>query len=350
MIPLVSVVIPAYNAGRTLAQTLDSVLAQTYPNIEIIVVNDGSTDATVDVLHAYATRVRAVHQQNAGLPKARNAGCLSAKGEFIALMDADDLCLPERIAVQVGALRGRPDALLCSADFSAFNQNGRVADSYASTYYSAIGGAARGLGSLYPERLELEIDASLRSSSEPARLDVYAGNIYRKLVHGNFVHPPTVMFRRRVLDAVGLFDEMLRYTCDWEWMVRVARTGPFIHVNRPLLDYRLSEAQMSSWDNNGGKGAVDVVSAATKMWNADPALRAEDRRQMRKDLGEFSLDAADALVDRNKTAAAKMLFQSAWRYGTLNLDSLRTALKIIFPRPLLQVFRHVRGVVSGKQL
>ena len=341
---------PVTAADRAGERAIARHLAQTYPNIEIIVVNDGSTDATADVLDAYAHRVQAIHQQNAGLPKARNTGSLAAQGEFIALMDADDLCLPERIAVQVAVLCGRPEALLCSSDFSSFNRDGRVAHSYASTYYSAIGGAAHGLESLYPEHLELEIDAGLRpQSSEPARIDVYAGDIYRKLVHGNFVHPPTVMFRRRVLDAAGLFDETLRYTCDWEWMVRVARSGPFIHVNRPLLDYRLSEAQMSSWDNNGGKGAVDVVRAATKMWHADSALLAADRHGMRKDLGEFSLDAADALVDRDKTAAAKMLFRSVWTYGTLNLDSLRTAAKIILPVTLLRFIRHVRRIVSGRQ-
>jgi len=147
--PLVSVVIPAYNAGRTLAQTLDSVLAQSYSNIEIIVVDDGSTDATAEVLQAYEKRIRSIYQPNKGLPSARNTGCMAARGEFIALMDADDLCRTERLAVQIEAMLRAPEAVLCSTDFAAFNECGLVASSYSASYYSMIQNAAGGLRSFY---------------------------------------------------------------------------------------------------------------------------------------------------------------------------------------------------------
>lgn len=341
-LPLVSVVIPAYNAARTLAQALDSVRAQTYPNIEIIVVNDGSTDTTAEVLRAYGENLRSINQANGGLPKARNVGCQSARGEYIALMDADDLCAPERIAIQVEVMRSFPEVVLCSSDFAAFNQHGLVANSHGAKYYSMISAAKNGLSSLYPERREIEIDAHTQQASF---VDLHIGKIYGELVHGNFVHPPTVMFRRRALETAGMFDETLRYTCDWEWMVRVARVGLFAHVNRSLLQYRLSETQMSSNSPNG-EGAVDIVRAAMKIWRADPELMAADRARMRKGLGEFCFDAAYVLAEQQKANAAKMLFRSV-TYGTIKPATVKTAVKILIPFKFLQLAQRARAHHGG---
>ncbi|MBI3546208.1 MAG: glycosyltransferase [Gammaproteobacteria bacterium] len=342
--PLVSVVIPAFNAARTVAQTLDSVRAQTYRNIEIIVVNDGSTDGTAEILRSYGESVRVVDQPNSGLAKARNTGCQLARGEFIALMDADDLCTAERIALQVAVMQSVSEAVLCSSDFAAFSKEGLVTSSHGAKYYSMISDAADGLNSLYPQRRTIEITANTQPAS--IAVDVHFGKVYGELVHGNFVHPPTVLFRRRALETAGMFDETLRYTCDWEWMVRMARSGSFAHINRSLLEYRLSETQMSSHSPNGA-GAVDIVRAATKIWRADPELMAADRVRMRKSLGEFCLDAAYSLAERKKLDAIKMLFRSVWTYGVLKPATLKIAVKILLPFKLLQFAQGLRAHQAG---
>lgn len=342
--PLVSVVIPSYNAGRTLAQTLDSVLAQTYSNIEVIVVNDGSTDETAEVLRAYAGKVRGIDQPNGGLPNARNTGGRAARGEFIAMMDADDLCTPERVAVQVAAFQNCPEAVLCCSDFSAFNANGPVAGSHAATYYSMIGDAPNGLSSLYPGRRKIEVPANaFAASQQPTAVEAYVGSVYHKMVHGNFVHPPTVMFRSSALETAGAFDETLRYDCDWEWMVRAARNGAFVYIDRPMLDYRLSETQMSS----SPRRAVDTLRAATKIWHADPDLMSKERARMRATLGEISLEAAYALSERQRLDAAKMLVRSAWTYGLIKSTTVKTAVRILMPLTLLELGRRLllRSVV-----
>jgi glycosyltransferase involved in cell wall biosynthesis len=99
--PLVSVVIAAYNGAQYLPEAIDSALAQTYPKVEVIVVDDGSTDSTAEVVGAYGARVRYLYQQNAGTAAARNTGIQSAQGELIALLDQDDRWLPEKLARQV---------------------------------------------------------------------------------------------------------------------------------------------------------------------------------------------------------------------------------------------------------
>ena len=341
--PLVSVAIPAYNAARTLAQTLDSLLTQTYPHIEIVVVDDGSTDSTRDVLLAYGDRVRSVRLPHGGLPKARNAGCRAARGELIALMDADDICMPERIDVQVKALETYPGAVLCSSDFAAFDHNGPVSESYGATYYSMIRDAPRGLASLYTEGGGVEVAVDARSGPRPPiAMEIRVGSIYRELAFGNFVHPPTVLFRRRALEDAGMFDENLPFNCDWECFVRMSRSGPFVHVDRPLLAYRLSETQMSSSRRNGGAGAAELVQAARKVWDTDPDLLATEGARIRRHRGEFYLNAAYALAERRKPQAAKMLAGSIW-CGLLRAMTCVTALKLVMPQALLLVVRHLRS-------
>ncbi len=338
---LVSIVIPAFNASRTLAQTLDSILDQTYRNIEIIVVNDGSTDATADVLKSYGDLVHSIHQPNGGLANARNTGCRSARGEYIALMDADDLCVPERIAIQVEVMGKLSDAVLCCSDFSAFNSHGPISISHGENYYSRIKNATDGLRSLYPEQFEIEIAGNAWPEGEQQQVvSAFYGAVYSEIVHGNFVHPPTVMFRRNVLHEIGMFDEKLPYTCDWECMVRAARLGPFAHINLPLLQYRLSDAQMSARRVNG-EGALCVVRAATKIYRNDPELMVIDRRRMRESLGEFCRDAADELTEWNKMKALRLLVSSVQEYGQFKLATLKTALKIVAPTGLIRLTRKI---------
>jgi glycosyltransferase involved in cell wall biosynthesis len=109
--PLVSVITPCYRQGHLLAQAIDSVLAQAYPNTELIVVNDGSDDDTDDVARRYGSRIVYVPKTNGGLPSARNAGLAVARGQYALFLDADDLLAPDAIAALVAALNGRRDAL-----------------------------------------------------------------------------------------------------------------------------------------------------------------------------------------------------------------------------------------------
>lgn len=346
---LVSVVVPAFNAAKTLAEALDSILSQSYPNIEIVVVDDGSTDETEQVLARYGDSLQVVHQANTGLPGARNAGCHLARGEFIALMDADDLCAPERIAVQVQAMQRHPDAVLCCSDFSAFDGNGQVSESHGATYYSQIGDARDGLSSLFPHRESLRARLSFSASvpaGNPVEIDTHFGSVYRDLAFGNFVHPPTVMFRAETLRTAGMFDETIRYNSDWECFVRMSRLGAVVHLARPLLAYRLSDSQMSSSRGNRGRGALDLVHASAKIWRSDPDLQLRDAARMRSCQREFYSNAARALVADDKLMAAKMLAASVW-CGSVNRDAVSTAIKLLLPQWLIGLVRRKRQMPGG---
>jgi glycosyltransferase involved in cell wall biosynthesis len=221
---LVSVTIVVYNGERDVGQAIDSALAQNYPAFEVIAVDDGSTDGTWQVLCSYGHRIRAVRQANGGLPVARNTGLRHARGEFIALMDHDDLCMPERLAVQVAFLRAHPEVGLCGSDFSAFNEHGPIEPSHIASYYSQYAEVQGQPSGLYPHSDTLDVAPYLpQPSAQPCRIDVYKGDVYERIACGNFVHPPTVMVRAEVLRRAGGFDPAARTMCDWDWLVRVAQ-------------------------------------------------------------------------------------------------------------------------------
>ena len=319
--PLVSITIPSYNAASTIAETLDSVLAQTYPNVEVIVVDDGSTDDTQDVLGLYASKVTCIRQNNGGLASARNVGCRAAHGKYIALMDADDLCMPERIAVQVAYMEQHPEIVMCSSDFAAFNNSGLISDSYIGSYYMRIPATSGGVAGLYPYCEELSLNGY--------EVTTYSGDIYEQMALGSFIHPPTVLFRRSILDECGLVDEDIINCCDSEWFVRMSRIGKIGFIACPLIKYRLSEHQMSG-SLNYPQISMDMVYVMEKVLKADPGLFLRNRKLFRQYLGQNYLGAADALVDDQPLAAVTKLIKSV-TCGIIRTQSLKVLVKAFTP-------------------
>ena len=126
--PTVSVVIPTYNYGRYICETIDSALAQTYKPLEVIVVDDGSTDDTRERLAAYSDRIRYILQKNSGPAAARNTGIVAAQGEFVALLDSDDLWLPEKVERQVALYLREQDAGIVATQRFAIDETGQRLD------------------------------------------------------------------------------------------------------------------------------------------------------------------------------------------------------------------------------
>jgi glycosyltransferase involved in cell wall biosynthesis len=334
--PLVSVAIPVFNGQATVAQTLRSVLEQTYRHIEIIVVDDGSTDGTWEVLQSFGSSIRAIRQPNGGLHAARNTGVQAATGDYVALMDADDLCEPERLACQVRFLNQHPAVVLCSTDFSAFNAAGPVSASHSARYYSRCSAAEGGVAARFPQRGQLDIGPCLpQPPAAPVVASTYFGNAYAELALGNFLHPPTLMFRRSVIKEAGLFEAGAKTMCDWDWLVKVAHAGAVAFIDRPLLRYRLSETQMSSSD----RALTDSLLVAHRICDRDATLCARQPQQFRNLFGEMYADAADARADKQPLQALSMLATSVLRYRRLTGRTLRTLVKIVTPSAALTLVR-----------
>ena len=235
---LVSVVIPTHNRAQILGRAIESVLAQTYRNLQIVIADDGSSDDTRSIAESYGPRITYVRQANAGVSAARNFGMRHSRGEFIAFLDSDDRWQSWKIEAQVNALRREPDAGLVWTDMAAVDEADHlVSDSYLRVMYSAY------------ERVDFDKSlakvASLGDLIEPIganlkRAEVRKGDLYSDILLGNLIHTSTVLFRRAWCEKSGGFDESyVRAGEDYEFYIRLISCGPVVFINAPSTFYRV---------------------------------------------------------------------------------------------------------------
>jgi len=209
----VSLIIATFNHARFLGAAIDSALAQTLGAVDVIVVDDGSTDDTPAVLARYAGRVRVLRQPNRGLAAARNAGLAAARGTYVAFLDADDVMAPTKLAAQLEMLERSPTIGWTYCDVLIET----VATRTTVTASERFGYGARALdGWLFPE-----------------------------LIHGNFIPAIAPMIRRTALDAAGGFDERLTALEDWDMWLRLSLIAEARYTPAVLVTYRIRPGGMS---------------------------------------------------------------------------------------------------------
>lgn len=206
--PLVSIIMPAYNAEKTIVESIESVLKQTYINWELIVVNDGSNDRTSALVLAFNDeRVVLVKQDNGGVANARNNGINNSKGEYIAFLDSDDLWVEDKLERQIGVLVGGKHKM-CFAKTWCFRENSnQTSDCF----------------------VNISLDFDDRD----------------KILVYDFIPVLTVLLTKDVLAEVGHFDETLRGVEDWDMWIRVLQKYEAIYLDEFLAKYRISSTGLS---------------------------------------------------------------------------------------------------------
>ena len=257
--PLVSVIVPAYNRAAYLAQAIDSVLAQTYAQREIIVVDDGSTDGTGEMAAGYGARIHLIRQPNAGAAAARNFGIAQSRGPLIALLDSDDRWRPEKLARQVPLF----------------------ADPRVGLVHGAI--------------------HSFRDSDGAAISDFFPGLNFD--VHDLLSYPglctQTLVFRRQIFDRAGPFDSTFRTAEDWEWTLRAAAICEMRGVSDIVAEIRVHDQQLSGDKEQLFADSLRVVRKHRQLHGncaacrrAAAAARRKIRRLLYRDLNFRARQAA----------------------------------------------------------
>jgi glycosyltransferase involved in cell wall biosynthesis len=196
----ISVIIPVYNRPVFVQEAIQSVLDQTYSNVEIIVVNDGSTDNTPFVLQSFGDQIRLIHQENKGVSAARNTGIKHSNSKWIAFLDSDDIWLPDKLRLQMKFFEDHPDARICQTEEIWIKNNKR----------------------LYPKKKHKK----------------RSGMIFEHCLPLCIVSPSAVMIHREMFDFVGMFDESLPACEDYDLWLRISCQYPIYLLDQPLITKR----------------------------------------------------------------------------------------------------------------
>lgn len=208
--PLVSIITPTYNRADFLKQTIESVLAQSYKNIEHVIIDDGSTDNTKALIEKYLDtgKVRYFYQDNSGQSVARNKGLKEAEGDFVCFLDSDDYFLPKKVEQQIQAFQNNPTVDLAYGDYIFVDANG--------------------------------------STLNEENMTRYSGNITRELLKDNCVSMNTTMVRKSAIKAIGGFCEHIKVADDYDLWLRLSAQSNFLYIPSALSAYRLMDNQISS--------------------------------------------------------------------------------------------------------
>lgn len=300
---LVSVVIPAYNVAAHIGEAIDSVLAQDYAPVEIIVVDDGSKDDTAEVVSSRFPQVTLIRKANGGAATARNAGIRQAQGEFIAFLDADDIWLPGKLKAQVAYFRAHPDVAMNCTGFSQWVSDDK--------------GVFPDPLSVIPDQAGVASDAIDRELS---------GWVYHKLLLRSFVWTTTVMMRRALIDKIGLYDESFRLGQDYEYFLRASRETEIHRLSRAYALYRQhpGSATARGLDYNY---AARVIDGAQRKWGlASPNGERISEHEFRERLHKIHYMCGYLFLQRGNPRTAFAEFKLAVRNKPRHLKSWAYAL------------------------
>jgi glycosyltransferase involved in cell wall biosynthesis len=264
----VSIVIPCFNHARYLRDAIDSCLEQAWPGLEVIVVDDGSTDDSAAVARRYPS-VTLVQQSNRGLAAARNAGLAACRGAIVVFLDADDRLLPGAVAAAVRAFDGRPDAAVVIGRCRLVDADGHPL---------------------------------------PTNLPCVRERYYEELLRHNFIWMPGMAaFRRGIFDSVGTFDSRVNASADYDMYLRIARRAAIATHDAVVADYRQHGANMSSDPLLMLESTLAVLRDQQPFTRAHPALgeayRAGDA-QWRAFYGEHMVERFRTAIHAGRVVSA----------------------------------------------
>ncbi len=286
--PLISVVIPTYNRAHLVCNAVESVLGQTYSPVEIIVVDDGSTDDTQKRLARYDGRIQVVRKQNAGPSAARNTGVSSSRGEYLAFLDSDDLCLPNRLVAQVEAMcKAGPSVPCCLCNVLLLALSGGTVRSFDSAW----------------------IRPSLREGIWLNPLEVLTTR-FAMFNQG-------ALLRREAFARVGGFDGSLRYLEDYDLAIRLAFIGPWAIISDPLAVWRESPDSLSRGAPSRGV-TIKECELAIRQRLSSQYERLENHLSVKR-LAKYSME-------RNRCELAIAKFNSGWPVAAQTLGRLARAV------------------------
>lgn len=319
--PLVSIIMAVYNGAAYLAEAIESALNQTYSNIELIIVNDCSSDESVSIVTHYLSdgRITLFHnERNSGVAASRNRALEHAKGEFITFLDQDDIWLPRKLEIQVAVIQANPGIGLLHAGYARIDPN----------------------SDLLPAYRELPAE---RFSDPDATVDVR--DVFAEIFVTNDIQPLTTMIPREVMEAVGPFNAELPGVDDYELWLRIALRYPVGHIQTIVGYWRAHPGQQS---NQGYRMLMIRLKALDQILNQYPEAESRvPRKEFRKRMHGMCTSAANyTMYYLHDYLAARDLFARALKFQRLNFPSWGKYAYCSLPTPLRDGLKKIKELLN----
>ena len=310
LMPAVSVIIPTYNRANFITEAIVSVLAQDYPDMEIVVIDDGSDDDTEVILRPYKNKIRYLYQDNKGLGEARNRGIKEAHGKYIALLDSDDLWLPDKLHLQIACMEAKPEVELCCTNFHQFNDEGIIKgkDQESWEAYQRYGLTLNSIFS-NEEPLANVVGPELNHYGNGSLL---FGNIFSEYLFGPLLLSSTAMLKRSLaLDVIPHMNGF-SYTHDYYLFAYISKTHPVGFINLPLCKKRSNikekigqAAQLTAEKHQIGL-RKEYLRLTERLWRDDTLFFKDHKKQVNHRLSLIHSDLGYRYL-RNKIAKKALL-------------------------------------------
>lgn len=308
-LPNISVVIPCYNAIRYISATIQSAQAQDWPGLEILVVDDGSSDGSAALVQSMFPDVRLIQQANQGVAAARNNGIAHAQGEWIAFLDADDIWLPGKLQAQWAMIQASPGTRMAYTAWQVWTSSEPVPPP------------------AYLAKLNAEADNTARWAGA-------SGWVYSQLLMDCAVWTSTVLAHKSVFSEVGVFDPTLRIGEDYDLWLRASRITQILRVPRPLALYRMHPASITKSVPERNFRALVVARAISRWGYASPDGSFAEKRAVDMALAKSWSDYACAQLDaghfKEARQAGLMALRKNWRHTSGLKVWTRATLKSLY--------------------
>ncbi len=291
--PKVSIIIPAFNADNFIAETIESVLAQTYLSYEIIVVDDGSQDNTMDVVWPYRDMVNYIRQENGGPSRARNRGIHEATGEYVAFLDADDLWMAHKLEKQVAFMDDHPHVGFCFADSVLFDASGEEQMTFFMTK---------------------TVLPTLPFIQEKGGR-ILSRKVHQDLLYENFIVTASIMIRKEAFSDEDWFDECLFAAEDFDLWFRLAALSQGGYIPESLVKKRKHETNISSRNERLLMNRVKSRKKVYGLVKVRDDISQDAKRHYRAKLLSTYSDLARLYLVHGRAESAKNVCREAFQIG-----------------------------------
>jgi glycosyltransferase involved in cell wall biosynthesis len=334
-----TVVIPAFNAAKTIKSTLQSIVEQRMQPREIIVIDDGSTDNTVDVVKRFP-QVQYVRQSNAGVSRARNNGVALSTSAWVAFCDADDIWHPAKLGICLKAIRQFPAAPFVFHDFYMFKDSEVIAQS--GTF------SGKTIFPIFKEN-GITIKDILKESKtlvpggeeckDTKEVEVLYGNAFEGLIYGNFILPTTVLMRKDVFQRIGGFDPSFPVGEETEFFMRASKNMDFLFINVPLAGYQYNSGGLTA---NVPRLLTHGLRAFEKHCLEDPMARMRFEKNVNTAAAKrYSRMSYYYLSECKRSEAGRYAIDSL-RYNLFERRAWFTLMLSVFPVPVIKELRRTK--------